>query len=308
MNVYYDIKNLPFIKNPVVTIGTFDGVHKGHCKIIRQLKEQTKKYDGESVIITFAQHPRNIIKQSDGVLLLNETDEKIKLFQQEGVDNVIIIDFSESFFSQSAQEYIENFLVKNLHPSCIIVGYDHKFGKNRSGNYLMLEEYGKKHHFTIKEIDAEVVKDIAVSSTKIREALLKGEIKMATELLGYHYFFTGKVVQGNRLGRNIGFPTANLHLQNPQKLIPQNGVYAVYVHLEGQQKKLKGMLNIGVRPTIDGRKKTIEVNIFDFDKDIYGANVTIEVVKFLRDEKKFLGIEQLKEQLIKDKAFSLQVL
>lgn len=309
MNIFKDYHQLPVFKNPVVTIGTFDGVHKGHQKIIAQLKKEAEAINGETVIITFLQHPRNVVASNNPVQLLNDLEEKITLLEKEKIDNLVIVDFDEKFYSQSAQEYVEHFLVQKIHPACIIIGYDHKFGKDRSGNYLMLETYGKKYGFAVKEICAEMVKDATVSSTKIRNAIVEGLIENANELLGYHYFFSGKIVEGNKLGRTIGFPTANIEVKNLYKLIPANGVYAVYVYLnKDKSNRLKGMMNIGFRPTVGGTKRTIEVNIFDFDRDIYNEEITVEVIKFLRTEQKFSGIDALKAQLAKDKITAREIL
>ncbi len=301
MNIFKDYHQLPTFNKPVVTIGTFDGVHKGHKKIIAQLHKAAADIQGETVIITFLQHPRNVVAGSNPVQLLNTLDEKIALLKKENIDNLIVVDFDEKFYGQTAESYIEDFLVNKIQPACIIIGYDHKFGKDRSGNYVMLETYGERFGFAVKEICAEIVKDATVSSTKIRNAIIDGHIENANELLGYNYFFTGKIVEGNQLGRTIGFPTANIAMENHLKLTPANGVYAVYAYLNNDRNnRLKGMMNIGFRPTVDGATRTIEVNIFDFDKDIYNQEITIEVVNFLRAEEKFSGLDALKQQLAKD--------
>lgn len=302
MNIFNDIHQLPVFNNPVVTIGTFDGVHKGHKKIIAQLKQEAQERNDETVIITFKQHPRNVVASNNPVQLLNTLEEKTALLQKENIDHLIVVDFNETFSEQSAEAYIQDFLVNKIHPSCIIIGYDHKFGKHRSGDYRMLEEYGRKSGFDVKEINAETVKHVTVSSTKIRNAILNNDIHSANDLLGYKYFFTGKVVEGNKLGRTIGFPTANLQTETETKLVPGNGVYAVNAFINKDfTRSFKGMMNIGVRPTVDGSRRTIEVNIFDFDDDIYDENLTVEVIAFLRPEQKFSGIEALKEQLSRDK-------
>lgn len=301
MNIFKDYHQLPTFNKPVVTIGTFDGVHKGHKKIIAQLHKAAADIQGETVIITFLQHPRNVVAGSNPVQLLNTLDEKIALLKKENIDNLIVVDFDEKFYGQTAESYIEDFLVNKIQPACIIIGYDHKFGKDRSGDYVMLETYGERFGFAVKEICAEIVKDATVSSTKIRNAIIDGHIENANELLGYNYFFTGKIVEGNQLGRTIGFPTANIAMENHLKLTPANGVYAVYAYLNNDRNnRLKGMMNIGFRPTVDGATRTIEVNIFDFDKDIYNQEITIEVVNFLRAEEKFSGLDALKQQLAKD--------
>ncbi len=312
MNVFYDIEALPVFKNAVVTIGTFDGVHLGHRKIIEQLKTEAEERNGETVIITFYPHPRNFLQHHIAVPVITTLQEKIKLLENAGIDHLIVVDFNEKFAGQTAWEYVKDFLFEKIHPSCIIIGYDHRFGKGRQGNYLMLQEAGRELGFDVMEINAEVVHHVTVSSTKIRNAVLCGDIAIANELLGYPYFFEGKVVKGNQLGRTIGYPTANLSIENPEKLIPSNGVYAVRASVHSADGSMKfssctGMMNIGVRPTVDGINRIIEVNIFDFDENIYGSTVHVEVISFIRHEQKFSGLEALKEQLAADKQISQKI-
>ena len=297
MIVHNSIQNLPAFTNAVITIGTFDGVHTGHQQIIQLMKTEAAKVGGETVIITFDPHPRKIIKPGEPpILLLNTLKEKIELLEKAGIDHLVIVAFTETFANQTAEEYIDDFLVKTFHPHSIIIGYDHHFGKGRKGNIKLLEEKGTELNYCVKEIPAHMLQEAAISSTKIRTALLNGDIATANSCLGYSYFFSGEVIQGNKLGRTIGYPTANLKIEDEDKLVPGNGVYAVEIN-----QNLKGMMNIGVRPTIDGINRVIEVNIFDFNTDIYGETLTITLKKHLRSEKKFFSLEELKVQLAEDK-------
>lgn len=297
---------LPPFQRAVITIGTFDGVHSGHRHILNQLKAEAQRITGETVIITFHPHPRKIVGQSHQVHLLNSIEEKIELLTNEGIDHLVVIPFDEAFAEQSAEAYIKDFLVSRIHPHTIIIGYDHRFGKNRTGNYLMLEHYAPELGFVVKEISKKVLNEVAVSSTRIRKALQEGDIIQANELLGYDYFFEGRVIKGNQLGRTLGYPTANLKIQNEEKLLPANGVYAVQV--KAGNSMYKGMMNIGFRPTVDGKQLAIEVNIFDFDQDIYDSTVRVYVKHFLRAEQRFKGLDALKIQLAQDKTAALQKL
>ena len=313
MQVHYqETGALPAFKNAVITIGTFDGVHLGHRQIIAQLIEEAKNVDGESVIISFFPHPRSVITNSHTtVKLLGTLEEKIELLSSTGIDHLVIIPFNLEFANQSADEYISNFLVKLFHPHTIIIGYDHRFGKNRVGDYHLLVAYGKELGFAVKEIPEHILNEVVISSTKIRRALLDNDINTANKFLGYEYFFEGEVIKGNQLGRTIGYPTANLSIASNEKLIPGNGVYAVHVSLleKNQVASLwKGMMNIGVRPTIDGVHLVIEVNLFHFDQDIYGKTLQVSIHSFLRAEQKFSGLEALKEQLGKDKLMAEEAL
>ncbi|MCO5235138.1 MAG: bifunctional riboflavin kinase/FAD synthetase [Chitinophagaceae bacterium] len=299
---------MPVFRNAVVTIGTFDGVHKGHKHILAQLKAEAGQISGETVIITFHPHPRKIVGSSHKVALLTTLEEKTELLSEEGIDHLVVIPFDQSFAEQTAEAYVRDFLVRKIHPHTIILGYDHHFGKNREGNYLMLENFGRELGFCVKEISEKVLNEVAISSTGIRKALKAGHVQEANALLGYPYFFSGKVVSGNKIGRTLGYPTANLEIQNPEKLIPAIGIYAVNVKLN--DRYFKGMMSIGIRPTIkesDGRI-AIEVNIFDFDEDIYDQTLTVFVKCFLREEQKFPGLEAMKIQLAKDRELALQKL
>jgi riboflavin kinase / FMN adenylyltransferase len=326
MIVHNNIAQLPVFTNAIVTIGTFDGVHTGHQQIIRLMKEEAAKVNGETVIITFHPHPKKIISGGDAaVLLLNTLDERIELLEKAGIDHLVITPFNEVFANQSAEAYIKEFLVKTFHPHTIIVGYDHRFGKERKGDFNLLQQKATELNYQVKEIPVHMLEEVAISSTKIRTALLNADIETAKNCLGYDYFFSGKVAEGNKLGRTIGYPTANIVVDDEEKLIPGNGVYVVdvrrtmydvrdnksitnlndIVHHTSDIVHLKGMMNIGVRPTVDGSKKTIEVNIFDFNESIYGEKLNITLLKHLRTEKKFNGLEELKAQLAKDKQDSL---
>lgn len=302
MKVHYDLKQLPPFSRGVITTGAFDGVHKGHQQIIARMKEIAKLVNGETVIITFHPHPRKITSSVPGdVKQLTCLNERIILLEKAGIDHLVVIPFDYHFSNLSAADYISSFLEAHFHPHTIIVGYDHKFGKGRTGNFEMLCDYGKKLGFQVEQINEQLVERDIISSTHIRNYLLEKNIVKANALLGYAYFFDGFVVRGNQIGRTIGFPTANLHINDEEKLIPSNGVYAVRV--KGSYfgtKVLEGMMNIGVRPTVDGHKKVIEVNIFDFDEDIYEQTLTVMVYEYIRGEVKFDGLDALKAQLKED--------
>lgn len=307
LQVHRNISALPSFRNPVITIGTFDGVHLGHKQIISQLKEEARRIDGETVIITFYPHPRKVITPDAHIELLNTTDEKIALLDDEKIDHLIIVPFTHEFSEQEPTSYIEDFLVAKIKPRIIIIGYDHRFGKGREGNYKMLESFGAKCGFAVKEIPEKLLHEAAVSSTRIRKSLLDGNIATANELLGYDYFFSGTVVGGNRIGTAIGYPTANIQPDDDEKLIPANGIYVVEVLVQG--KKFRGMMSIGIRPTIgDDTNRVIEVNIFDFGADIYGETIRVYVKYFMRSEEKFPGLDALKQQLAEDKVNALRLL
>lgn len=309
MQVHRNSEQLPLFRHAVITIGTFDGVHTGHQQIIRQLREEAGKVQGESVIITFDPHPRKIIHgATKEIKLINTLDEKIELLEKNGIDQLVVIPFTEAFSQMRAEEYISEFLIRKFHPHSIIIGYDHRFGRGRTGNYELMEKMSPVFSYSLCEIPVHILNTISVSSTRIRDAIAGSDIETANDLLGYSFFFSGEVVEGNKLGRTIGYPTANLIIQHPEKLIPGNGVYAVEIDLEGSATHLKGMMNIGFRPTIDGTKKVIEVNIFQFDQSIYGQQLRIYVRKHLRSETKFSGLDALKEQLAEDAKNALEAL
>lgn len=307
MQVHRDINNLPFFKNAVVTIGTFDGVHTGHLQIIKQLKEEAKKINGETVIITFDPHPRMILhSEKTEIKLLNTLNEKIELLSKQNIDHVVVVPFTIQFSEQSAEEYIKKFLVEKFHPYTIIIGYDHHFGKDRKGDYKLLEARANEYNYHVKEIPEHVLNEVTISSTKIRNALLNSDIETANKCLGYHYFFEGVVVSGDKIGRMLGYPTANIHVEDDNKLIPGDGIYAVEVSIDNAN--LKAMMSIGVRPTIGESKRTIEVNIFDFNEDIYNQVLRVYVKHYLRQEKKFNGLEELKNAIAEDKIHALNKL
>ncbi|MCC6288268.1 MAG: bifunctional riboflavin kinase/FAD synthetase [Chitinophagaceae bacterium] len=307
MQIHPDISVLPFFRNAVVTIGTFDGVHTGHKQIIKQLKEEAKRINGETVIVTFFPHPRKVINPDASIELLNTPEEKATLLAAEGIDHLVIVPFTKAFAEQPASEYITVFLQGRLHPHTVIIGYDHRFGKNREGNYLMLEAFSKQCNFEVKEIPEKVLLETAVSSTRIRKAIVEGDIATANALLGYDYFFGGTVVDGNKLGRTLGYPTANIQPDNPEKLIPGFGIYTVEVEIKG--RKYGGMMSIGTRPTIDdGNTSVIEVNIFDFNDNIYGESIKVYMKAYLRPELKFNSLDALRDQLALDKEDSLRIL
>ena len=310
MKVHFDIQHLPAFRNAVITIGTFDGLHNGHSKIIELMQSEAAKVNGETVIITFDPHPRQIVaREKSPIFLINTLEEKIALLQKANIDHLVVIPFTEAFANQPAEAYISDFLVNTFHPHTIIIGYDHRFGKGRIGDYKLLEAKAPEYNYLVKEIPVYMLQDVTISSTKIREAILQGDIDTARNCLGYDYFFSGKVIQGNKLGRTIGYPTANLQISDENKLVPGNGVYAVLIKNEKLKiKNLGGMMNIGVRPTVDGTTRVIEVNIFNFDQDIYGETLTITLKKHLRSEVKFNGLNALKEQLAKDKLAALHAL
>ncbi len=308
MKVYRSLQQLPVFTKAVLTIGTFDGVHLGHQQIIRQLLQEAITTGGESVLISFYPHPRKILQPKKNIPQLTTLEERIELLKKQGLDNLVVVQFTKEFSQQTAQQYIKDFLVDQFHPSVIIIGYDHKFGNNREGDYVLLEQMGEQYYYRVKEIPQQVLNEITVSSTKIRNALANGNIATANQLLGYSYFFKGYVIEGNKLGRKLGYPTANLQMQDPDKLVPANGVYAVEAQIEGERRMLKGMMNIGNRPTVDGTKRMIEVNLFDFDEDIYNRHLKVYVKHRLRDEQKFEGLEKLIQQLHLDKQKSIALL
>lgn len=314
MRVYHDIKEFEAarstgngIKNPIVTTGTFDGVHLGHQKIINRLKEIAKNEDGETVLLTFYPHPRMVLFPDDNELkLLNTQGEKAKLLEQYGVQHLIVHPFTKDFSRLTSVEFVRNILVNSIGTKKLVIGYNHHFGRNREGSFEHLKEYSSLYGFDVEEIPAKDIDNIEISSTKIRKALQGGDVETATNYLGHYYEISGTVVEGNKLGRTIGYPTANIVIESKYKLIPSDGVYAVKVkHLE---RSYDGMLNIGNNPTIQGKGRSIEVNIFNFNDDIYDQKISVFFVKRLRDEVKFNGIEELKQQLHADKQHSLAIL
>ncbi len=303
MNIYFQLEQLPLFINPVLTIGAFDGVHSGHLSIFDELKQVANQIQGETVVITFHPHPRRILNNAEAPALLTSLSERIERFENLGIHHLVIVPFDPAFAEMSATDYVKKFLIDLFHPKVIIIGNDHRFGKDRSGDLSMLKNFGISHGFTVKEIPEKQLNESRVSSTNIRHALLNGDIKLANQLLTYNYQLIGTVVVGDRLGRTLGFPTANLSMLDSDKLIPASGVYAVHVLLQkgGQKREYKGMMNIGYRPTVNGKERRVEVHIFKFDEDIYNEILVVSLVAHTRKELKFADLEALKTQLHKDK-------
>lgn len=301
MHIHYNLDNFE-AKDPVVTIGTFDGVHLGHQEVISELKRISALSGGDSVVFTFEPHPRIVISpQEDSLRLLSTKDEKIRLMEKIGIDHLVIYPFTIEFSKLSYNDFVTNILVEKMKISSLVVGYDHRFGQGRKGDFNSLEMLSNKLNFKVEQLSQLLVDNKVVSSTKIRLALEAGDISKANHFLGYRYSLTGKVIEGKQLGRKIGFPTANIETFDNHKLVPGDGVYAVFVQSGG--KVYKGMLNIGIRPTVNynADHKSIEVHIFDFDADIYNSEITLNFVSKIRDEQKFAGIVELREQLAKDR-------
>lgn len=304
MKIYNHFSEFKKLNNAVATIGTFDGVHYGHQKIIKRLCELAKSTGGESVILTFFPHPRLIIDpENQDLKMINTINEKAKILDSLGVDHLIITPFTRDFSNLTPAEYIQNILVDTIGIKHLIVGYDHRFGKDRKGGLQDLEAFSKNFNYKIEQIPEQDINDVAVSSTKIRTALLDGDVALAANYLGYNFSLHGRVIKGDKIGRTIGFPTANIFVEETYKLIPSDGIYAVTVELNNQV--FKGMAYIGQRPTINGMTRNIEVNIFDFNQEIYGQDITMTFLEFLRHDVKFTGLEALKEQLQKDKEATL---
>lgn len=290
-------------KNTIVTIGTFDGVHIGHQKILQSQIDIAKKEDLDSVVLTFFPHPRMVLQKESKIKLLNTLNERSEILKKFGINHIVVEEFTPEFSRLTAYDFVKNILVDKLKINAIIIGYDHHFGRNRTANIDDLKEYGELFNFKVIEIPAQDINDVAVSSTKIRKALLKGDVTTANKYLGYPFLISGIVVSGNSLGKTINFPTANINIKEDYKLIPKKGVYIVNCYID--DKLIFGMMNIGKKPTVNGKKKTIEVNFFDFDQDIYGKTIQINILKRIRNEEKFDSIEDLKNQLHKDKQLAL---
>ncbi|MBC7418668.1 MAG: bifunctional riboflavin kinase/FAD synthetase [Pedobacter sp.] len=328
MKIYHNLSEFKALQNAVVTIGTFDGVHIGHQKIIKQVVDRATEKGAESVILTFFPHPRMIIDpENQNLKMISTLDEKAEMMDELGVDHLIITPFTRDFSNQTPADYIKSILVENIGTKHIIIGYDHRFGKNRSGNLEDLKRAGKDYGFTIDEIAEQDIHDVAVSSSKIREAILAGDVSLAADYLGYPFSISGQVIKGDKIGRTIGFPTANIFVEETYKLIPCDGIYAVTVEMEEKMKgessrvevksqkpyplnpkssTFAGMAYIGQRPTINGMTRNIEVNIFNFSKEIYGQSIKMNFLKFLRHDEKFTSLENLKIQLEMDKKNTLE--
>ena len=304
MQIYYSIDDFKPVKNAVVTSGTFDGVHVGHKKILSRLTESARKNGGETVVITFWPHPRLVLYPDDTQLrLLNTFEEKAELLKKQGVNHLLRIPFTKEFSQLSSEDFITKILVEKIGTKKLVIGYDHHFGKNREGSFEQLTLNAPKYGFEVEEIPRQDVDHVAVSSTKIRQSIEAADLETANQLLGQPYTLSGRVVKGDQLGRQLGYPTANMEIDSLHKLIPADGIYAVYVHHASET--YQGALYIGNRPTVDGTKKVIEVNIFNFAKEIYGESLTVEFHKFIRGDQKFNSLEELKAQIALDKEKTL---
>ncbi|TDE31363.1 bifunctional riboflavin kinase/FAD synthetase [Flavobacterium ranwuense] len=306
MNIFHSINDFSSTKKTILTLGTFDGVHIGHKKILKKITQNTENEKYESLVLTFFPHPRMVLQEHSDIKLLNTIDEKIDLLEKIGIENLVIHPFDEAFSRLTAEEFVSTILVDRFHIQKIIIGHDHRFGRNRTANIDDLIAYGKEYGFEVEQISVQEINDISVSSTKIRNALLEGDMALANGYLGYDYFLTGSIVKGKQLGRTIGFPTANLKIEENYKLIPQNGVYIVKSIIDGQT--VFGMMNIGFNPTVDGQKQTIEIHYFDFNTDLYNQKISVSILQRIRSEQKFESVDLLKEQLEKDKKTALAYL
>jgi riboflavin kinase / FMN adenylyltransferase len=307
MRIYEGIEDFRQVRNPVVTIGTFDGVHLGHQKILNRIRAIADEIGGETVMITFWPHPRLILYPNEHNLrLLTTFEEKAKLLREFGIDHLLTIPFTRDFSELTSEEFIQNILIDKIQTRKLVIGYDHRFGRNREGSFEYLKENIGRYHFELEEISREDVDHVGVSSTKIRQALEAGEVHVANEFLGRPYELNGIIIKGQQLGRSIGFPTANIHIPHDYKLIPCDGAYAVTIDIEGESHL--GMLNIGNRPTVNGSSQTIEAHLFDFNGDLYDKRVSVHLKSYLRPEIKFSGLESLQNQLAKDKNMAWQIL
>ena len=306
MKIFNNIQSYSPEKESILTIGTFDGVHIGHNKILTKLVEESKKNNLSSLIMTFFPHPRMVLQKSQEIKMIDTIDEKIHLFEKTGVDNLIIQPFDENFSKIRAKKFVEEILVKKLKIKHIIIGYDHRFGKDREASVEDLKKFGLNYMFTVEEIAAQEIHSIAISSTKIRNAILKGEIKKCNEYLGRNFMLTGEVVHGDGLGKKINFPTANIEIIDTYKIIPKNGVYLVKTIINSEI--YFGMMNIGVRPTIGGKNKSLEIHFFNFKDNIYNKTISVEIICKIRDEEEFSSIDELKIQLKKDEQFCLKLI
>lgn len=299
MKIFHSIQSFSTTKQTIVTIGTFDGVHLGHRKILEQITKSARALDCESLVLTFFPHPRIVLQEGVEMKQLNTLDEKINLLDNLGIDNLVVHPFDKAFSRMTAEEFVKEVLVDVFKIKKIIIGHDHRFGRNRTANINDLITFGEIYGFEVAQISAKEINEVSISSTKIRNALLDGNVELATTYLGYNYSLTGIVSKGKQLGRTIGFPTANIQIEEDYKLIPLNGVYIAKSVLEG--KTIYGMMNIGTRPTVDGTTQTIEVYFFDFNEDLYNRKITVSLLKRMRSEQKFVSVDDLKTQLLLDK-------
>ncbi len=303
MKLFHSINDFQSTKKTILTLGTFDGVHIGHKKILERITQNTENGKYESLVLTFFPHPRMVLQEKSEIRLLNTIDEKVKLLEATGIENLIVHPFNESFSRLTAEEFVRTILVEKFQIQKIIIGHDHRFGRNRTANIDDLIAFGIEYGFEVEQISAEEIQDVSVSSTKIRKALNEGNMALANEYLGYTYFLNGSVVKGKQLGRTIGFPTANIHIEEDYKLIPKIGVYVVKAIVN--QETVYGMMNIGFNPTVSGEKQTIEVHLFNFDKDIYDQSIEVSLLHYIREEQKFGSLDALKAQLNQDQTESL---
>ena len=304
MKIFHSINDFRSTKKTILTLGTFDGVHIGHRKILERVTQNTKNGEYESLVLTFFPHPRMVLQGESEVKLLNTLSEKIDLLEKIGIQNLVIHPFDETFSRLTAEEFVKTVLVDQFHIQKIIIGHDHRFGRNRTANIDDLIAFGKQHHFEVEQISVQEIDAVSISSTKIRTALLEGNMALANEFLGYDYFISGTVLKGKQLGRTIGFPTANLKIEENYKLIPRNGAYVVKSIIN--QKTVFGMMNIGFNPTVAGENLSIEIHYFDFDDDLYNQKISVSILERLRPEQKFGSVALLKEQLEKDKKTALE--
>ena len=308
MNIFHNIGEVHNIDKAIVTIGTFDGVHLGHQALLNKMIDEAKANNQQTAVITFYPHPRQVLNVDVAHLrFINTQKQKIERLEKCGIDNLIVIPFTHEFAQTSSEQFIKEYIVNRLHPSKLIVGYDHHFGKNRLGDYTQLVELGKQYNFKVEKIDIQTSENIAISSTKIRNALRQGNVSYANSLLGYPYTLEGEVIEGNKIGRTIGFPTANIDINPEYQIIEVAGVYACYVVIGSE--KFEGMANIGLRPTIEKRENFIlEVNIFNFNRDIYHQQVSVQLIERLRNEVKHQNLEKLKQQLCSDREQAIKLL
>ncbi|MFM7896295.1 MAG: bifunctional riboflavin kinase/FAD synthetase [Flavobacterium sp.] len=303
MKTHYSVFDFNQLKQTIITIGTFDGVHLGHQSILKKVVEAKENNTYESSLLTFFPHPRMVLQQDTSIKLLNTIDEKAELLDKFGIDNLIIHPFDAAFSNLSAEEFVKEILIDRLNIHKIIIGHDHRFGKNRTADISDLILFGKKYGFEVEQINAHEIDEIAISSTKIRKALMEGNIKLANQFLGYSYFISGKVIDGKKIGRTLGFPTANIQINESYKLLPKNGVYVVSSEIDNVL--YFGMMNIGKNPTIGENDQSIEVHFFNLNEDIYNKNLQISILEHIREEQKFNSLSELQAQLDKDKLYSL---
>lgn len=302
MKVYHHISAFNANKPTVITIGTFDGVHSGHRKILEKIVQAARASNSESLILTFFPHPRMVLGGSPEVKLLNTMDEKIRLLSDAGIDHLVIQPFDTEFAALTPEDFVREVLIGQLNIGKIIIGHDHRFGRNRSAGIDDLQRFGAQFNFAVEQIPAQEINDLAISSTLIRKAIDSGDVSLANEFLGYNYFLSGKVIEGKKLGRTLGFPTANIAVADAHKQVPGNGVYIVSSLILG--KTVYGVMNIGTRPTVNGMERSLEVHYLDFEGDLYSMNITVSFIRRIRSEQKFDNLEQLTSQIARDAQFA----